>query len=293
MSDGLKIAIGGCVTALLAWGLHGPLGQGKAFIDRLQVQARTELALRGLGDIQVRFAESPYSRTALLSGTTDIVRQSEVRAALRMMDGAGALSWSEPAPGAAPVVAAAAEGMDLSSVAAAMEPATPVVALSPAALSARPETPPPDVVPALVPVASAGATPAPGPAAGGAPVPLAQCQSAVDGAIGGRTVSFRSGSAWLNPTSRAIVADVAAALRRCQGYALEVGGHTDGHGGEALNREMSRERADRVRDALVEQGIAASALSARGYGSSRPLRSGQPGDPANRRITFTVSGGGA
>jgi OOP family OmpA-OmpF porin len=123
--------------------------------------------------------------------------------------------------------------------------------------------------------------------------PAGQCQKAIDGAVGGRVMSFQSGSAWLNATSLAIIKDVAIALKGCKGYTLDIAGHTDSVGDEGVNRIMSEERAKRVRDALVAKGIAGSAVSAKGYGSSRPIHAGQAADPANRRITFTVNGAGA
>ncbi len=120
-----------------------------------------------------------------------------------------------------------------------------------------------------------------------------QCQSGIDKVVNGRTLHFRSGSAWLNPESRRIIADVAATLKGCAGLAIEVAGHTDGKGDEAINRLLSDERAKRVRDELVEQGAPAASVSAKGYGSARPLRTGDRLNPSNRRISFTVVKGGA
>ena len=34
MHDGLKIMIGAGATALMAWAVHGPMGQGKAFVTK-------------------------------------------------------------------------------------------------------------------------------------------------------------------------------------------------------------------------------------------------------------------
>ncbi len=106
-------------------------------------------------------------------------------------------------------------------------------------------------------------------------------------------MSFRSGSAWLNPQSNKMIDDVAAVLKRCRVYGIEIGGHTDGNGDEGVNRTMSQERANRVREALIAKGVPAGAVAARGYGSGRPIRPGNTLDPANRRISFTISRGGA
>lgn len=52
---------------------------------------------------------------------------------------------------------------------------------------------------------------------------------------------------------------------------LEVQGHTDDRGDRAMNQQLSQRRADAVRLYLMEHGIAAARLSARGFGPDRPL----------------------
>jgi OOP family OmpA-OmpF porin len=186
----------------------------------------------------------------------------------------------------AAINAAPANDMAVMASAAASSPAkAPIPAPSPKASAAA--------APAARPVPSPTAKAAPVPVAVAAPAPAGSCQNGVDAAVAGRVMSFQSGSAWLNPTSQAIIRDVASALRRCDGYHVEIAGHTDGTGDEWINRTMSQERATRVRDALVARGISASLVSAKGYGSSRPVRAGDLANPANRRITFTVTQGGA
>ncbi len=117
-----------------------------------------------------------------------------------------------------------------------------------------------------------------------------QCQGGVDSTIAGKTVQFRSGSAFLSPQSNRLLDDVAAALKPCAGLAIEIGGHTDANGNARVNQVLSQERADRVKAALVERGIDAKLLSATGYGASQPLVDGQgkEADTQNRRIAFKV-----
>lgn len=159
------------------------------------------------------------------------------------------------------------------------------------AVAAAEQAPPVNAV-ALTAIPEAKPTPLPAVVIPASAVPAGQCQKAVDGAVGGRVMSFQPGSAWLNTTSLRIIKDVARTLKQCSDYRVEIAGHTDNSGDEGINRLMSEERARRVRDALVEKGLSAKALSARGYGSSRPV-AGNVADPANRRITFTVTAGGA
>jgi OOP family OmpA-OmpF porin len=282
MSVARKIAIGAGATALLAWVVHGPLGGGQAFLDNLKGEADARLAGEGLGNVHIAFPDSPASRVAHLSGDATPVQQSDALKLVRAVGGSAGAVWQ-----AGEAQAAEAEkALAAADQAAPANGAAPNAGLSPAAM------PKPTVTPTPKPVVAAKPAPAPAPVAVAQPVAANSCQRLVDAAVGGRVMSFRSGSAWLNPTSQRIIADVAGALRRCKDYALEVSGHTDNAGDESINRVMSQERANRVRDALVASGIAGDALAGRGYGSSRPIRAGNAVDPANRRITFTVTKGG-
>ncbi len=122
---------------------------------------------------------------------------------------------------------------------------------------------------------------------------VATCQKSIDKAVDGRALSFRSGSAWLNPQSHRIIRDVAAALRQCPGPVLEVAGHSGGGGREGVNREIAQERADRVRDDLLARGAPANRVVTKGYSASVPLQGHGQRDPANRRVTFTLVKGGS
>ncbi|MBV9147494.1 MAG: OmpA family protein, partial [Acidobacteria bacterium] len=77
--------------------------------------------------------------------------------------------------------------------------------------------------------------------------------------------------------------------RNCwQGVQLEIGGHTDATGDPAKNMSLSQQRADSVRKILVSQGVDASRLSAKGYGSTKPIGSNDTleGKAQNRRVEF-------
>ena len=71
---------------------------------------------------------------------------------------------------------------------------------------------------------------------------------------------------------------------------IEVQGHTDASGKIAYNQDLSRRRALAVRRALVERGVAPERLSARGYGTQRPLVKGvsDKADATNRRVEFVI-----
>ena len=61
-------------------------------------------------------------------------------------------------------------------------------------------------------------------------------------------------------------------LKRNPELKVELAGHTDDIGNEKYNLQLSDDRANVVREALIAKGIEASRLTARGYGASKPLK---------------------
>ncbi|TPW02698.1 MAG: OmpA/MotB [Alphaproteobacteria bacterium] len=119
----------------------------------------------------------------------------------------------------------------------------------------------------------------------------ATCQRAFQQIMRSNVIEFESGSAVINPSSRALLDNLATVARRCDSYAIAVAGHTDNVGDPALNMSLSQTRAQAVRDYLAGRGVAADRLSAKGYGQTAPKA---PNNTAqnrarNRRIEFTVT----
>ena len=71
---------------------------------------------------------------------------------------------------------------------------------------------------------------------------------------------------------------------------VEIAGHTDNLGPEAYNLKLSQGRAQAVVDYLVKTGVAATQLSAKGYGESLPLKSNdsEAGRERNRRVELRI-----
>ncbi len=69
---------------------------------------------------------------------------------------------------------------------------------------------------------------------------------------------------------------------------LEIAGYTDNRGDPAANVKLSQERAEAVRNALIQAGVDPARLVARGYGSANPVASNDllEGRFRNRRIEF-------
>jgi hypothetical protein len=70
MSPAVKFLVGLAAALLAGWIGHGPLGQGQAFVDRLDAQAKDVIRQNELA-VQVRFERDPLSRRAILSGRAD------------------------------------------------------------------------------------------------------------------------------------------------------------------------------------------------------------------------------
>jgi len=99
------------------------------------------------------------------------------------------------------------------------------------------------------------------------------------------SVQFASGSDRLAPADRALLDNVAAALKSptLATDSFAIAGHTDATGDGRINLELSCARALAVRRHLVERGVAEARLTAYGFGSARPLE-GDGAAPANRRV---------
>jgi len=105
-------------------------------------------------------------------------------------------------------------------------------------------------------------------------------------------VLFKSGSFELLPGARERLAKISGIVLAYQGLRLAVEGHTDSIGGDEYNRRLSEQRADAVRDYLVQQGITSDAITASGFGKSEPVASNDTpeGRQQNRRVELVVSG---
>jgi outer membrane protein OmpA-like peptidoglycan-associated protein len=105
-------------------------------------------------------------------------------------------------------------------------------------------------------------------------------------------VLFDTGKYSLKSGAREKLAKVAGILIAYPGLNIEVGGYTDNVGGDQMNQTLSENRAGSVRDYLVQQGVATSSVSAKGFGNSQAVASNNnaAGRQQNRRVELLVSG---
>ena len=120
----------------------------------------------------------------------------------------------------------------------------------------------------------------------------ASCNADFDKALAGKTVEFDTSAASIRSTSAPLLDGLVQIAGRCSNFKMGVEGHTDAVGNAGANLKLSQSRADAVDKYLSERGVAATQLSAQGFGSTRPLdTSGTPvGNQKNRRIEITVGG---
>jgi outer membrane protein OmpA-like peptidoglycan-associated protein len=99
-------------------------------------------------------------------------------------------------------------------------------------------------------------------------------------------VNFEFGKATLVPEARDVLDQVAASLIANPDIRVEVAGYTDSRGSKAVNIKLSQARAAAVQSYLVEKGVPASQLEAKGYGPANPVASNatEEGRTQNRRV---------
>jgi outer membrane protein OmpA-like peptidoglycan-associated protein len=99
-------------------------------------------------------------------------------------------------------------------------------------------------------------------------------------------VLFDFNQSTLQPSSDAVLQQVANVLSANKALKLEVQGHTDNVGNDAYNQTLSEARARSVVAWLTHHGVAADRLSSKGYGKTRPVATNttDEGRAKNRRV---------
>jgi outer membrane protein OmpA-like peptidoglycan-associated protein len=103
-------------------------------------------------------------------------------------------------------------------------------------------------------------------------------------------IYFDFASAQIKPQSKQTLDEIATVMNAHPEWKLSVAGHTDNVGGDAFNLDLSRQRADAVKTALVTQyKIAPDRLTTAGYGASSPVEPNDTmeGRARNRRVELS------
>ena len=118
--------------------------------------------------------------------------------------------------------------------------------------------------------------------------PSAPLQKKINEIISRGSIEFESNTTTILPRGRAILDQLIPLLRQSPHTSIEIGGHTDKYGAVDYNFELSRNRAEAVRQYFISHGLT-NQFNAVGYGASRPLSGA--GFQHNRRIELHVKGG--
>ncbi len=103
-------------------------------------------------------------------------------------------------------------------------------------------------------------------------------------------ILFETGKANLQPGAYDRLRALSRTLNNYPQSKVIVKGHTDSVGGESLNQRLSEERADRIRDFLISEGVAIGRITAIGFGESLPIATNdtQVGRAQNRRVEIEI-----
>jgi OOP family OmpA-OmpF porin len=123
-----------------------------------------------------------------------------------------------------------------------------------------------------------------------APVDPTVCQQLFSELLAKGRIRFEPGRAIIDQDSAGLLDRLIETAMRCPTAEIEIAGHTDADGEDAVNQTLSEKRAQAVLDYLVRAGLPASRFTPIGYGSSQPVASNDTdeGKAQNRRIDFLV-----
>ena len=105
-------------------------------------------------------------------------------------------------------------------------------------------------------------------------------------------VLFDTGKYTLRPMAREKLSKISGIILVYPDLRLAIEGNTDSVGGDAMNQELSEQRAGAVRDYLAKQNIPLTSMTSRGFGKTQPVASNDTmeGRQQNRRVEMIVSG---
>src|ERR1700722_8492605 len=105
-------------------------------------------------------------------------------------------------------------------------------------------------------------------------------------------VLFDTGKAQLNPGSARKLDQLAQFLTDHPERRVQIDGFTDSVGTDSYNQDLSQQRADAVKSALITRGIDRSRIGSQGYGKGFPVANNvdSGGRQLNRRVEVVIGG---
>lgn len=103
-------------------------------------------------------------------------------------------------------------------------------------------------------------------------------------------VQFETGKSTLKKTSNKILDEIVAILNEYPDYNMTIDGHTDNTGNAAKNLELSKQRANAVKEYFVGKGIDGGRITTDGHGDTQPKASNKTakGRAQNRRVDMDL-----
>lgn len=115
-------------------------------------------------------------------------------------------------------------------------------------------------------------------------------QSMINDVLNENKITFKRQSVKVTDDSNITLGKVAQILKDNEFLTIEVAGHTDSRGKASLNKRLSQQRANSVRDILISLGIDKNRLKAVGYGEKFPIaKDDKDGlSEINRRVEINI-----
>ena len=103
-------------------------------------------------------------------------------------------------------------------------------------------------------------------------------------------ILFATNSSSLNTASQSSLTQFATSLKNNPDTDVQIIGHTDNTGSDAINNPLSEKRAQAVYNFLVQKGVGGSRLTSSGMGSTQPVadNSTATGRTQNRRVEVFI-----
>jgi len=105
-----------------------------------------------------------------------------------------------------------------------------------------------------------------------------------------KVIYFKVNSAEFTKKTYPVLEAIIAIMKKYPASNFRIEGHTDSTGSDEYNMKLSQRRADAVKSYLVEHGISADRLTAKGYGETKPIASNKTasGRAKNRRVEIIL-----
>nr|AAC33455.1 outer membrane protein homolog [Vitreoscilla sp. C1] len=105
------------------------------------------------------------------------------------------------------------------------------------------------------------------------------------------SITFATGSYQLNSSASTSLNSVSSVLAQYTDTTINIVGHTDSTGSDAINEPLSRNRASAVANYLVSRNVASNRITTVGAGCRQPVASNNTvaGRAENRRVEITVN----